>query len=177
MDPRATGRPEDVYVRDETLVIADCSKSRLSVPPFLPFVQVFLKPHGLKAKACRLWSLADWILTANVNGGPGRPIPHSVPRFPHLWGLGLWPRQSFRTRAALLCCQSVISAGPGPGLAVCLLGQATPPPQPPPRGAQNRFLFGPQPQLAGGRLGGQEANRGGAGPLPLPAPSGQLQRL
>lgn len=50
------------------------------------------------------------------------------------------------------CCAagSVISAGPGPGLAVRLLRQASPPPQPPPQGSQNRFLFGLQPQLADG---------------------------
>lgn len=75
--------------------------------------------------------------------------------FPTLgaWDPGLGnPSEPMQTCHAL----GLISVGPGPGLAVQLLRQATPPPRPPPQGAQNRFLFGLQPQLAGGGLGGQQ---------------------
>ena len=115
-----------------------------------------------RAEDAGIWSLAAWVLSTHAHGSPDRPVPCPLPQSPHPRGIGS-PSAPGQPRCA-------ISAGPGPGLAVRLLGQAAPPPTAPfQREPRIGFYLGYSPSW---RAAGREASRGGAGPLPLPAPSG-----
>uniref|UniRef100_A0A673UFR1 Smoothelin n=1 Tax=Suricata suricatta TaxID=37032 RepID=A0A673UFR1_SURSU len=78
------------------------------------------------------------------------------------WGPGL----GNSSEPVQLCCQSVISAGPGPGLAVCLLGQPPLPHSPLHREPRIGFYLGHSPSW---RVAGWEAGRpAGAGQAHCP---------
>ena len=69
-------------------------------------------------------------VTVNAHGGPDRPSPCSLPGFPHLWSLGPGLGHPSEPVQTWLSCRSVISGGPGLGLAIRLLSGPLPPPQP-----------------------------------------------
>ena len=105
-----------------------------------------------RAEDAGVWSLAGWVLSAHAHGGPDKPVPCPLPQSPHPRGTGSpsAPGQP-RCAAGLRSLQ-----GQGQAWRSACLGRPPLPPQPLPEGAQNRFLFGLQPQLAGGGPGGQQ---------------------
>lgn len=125
---------------------ADYSKSHLPVPPFPPSVQGSLKQHGVRAK--------EWIQTRSsqlMQAHSLLPTSVSPPVGPGALALVI-PQNGCSLAVLWVCdlCRARARPGSLPAWA------SHPSPAAPPQGAQNRFLFGLQPQLAGDGLGGQQ---------------------